>query len=211
MANDRRRVERMASIQAAPFQRPDKQLRGPRLREWAAALGVPGRPAVTEFEAGGFGVEAVGVAVSRVAHAPGRVFVPTGGESFMLAWGIRIKPAGCRAFLEARFDPSGAMSYSLHDLDLADATGNARALAGLDLLRAWTPPGGRPADCLERCECAADAIAARGEEPTRAKVAKFLSVQLETVEQCFRRERTRSGRTWSDIKRAALRKAGRTA
>jgi hypothetical protein len=78
----------------------------------------------------------------------------------------------------------------------------------MELLRKWEEPAGRPADCLERCESAAHAIAEQGKVPTQAAVATLMHVKLETVEKCYSRARTRSGRTWRETKRAAMRKWG---
>lgn len=198
----------MASIQEVSFERIDRELRDRRLREWARQLGVPGRPAVLAFEQDGYSVEAVGVAVRRVRDAPGRVFLSSGDGTIMLAWGVRIRPKRCRAFLEARFDPEGAFSFSLQDLDLRDRRGNARALAGLDLLRALTEHGGRPVECIEPILTVLRTY--RGTEPpSQYEVARHVYADRtpaqarDALRKCLDREEDRNGRMWADLLRAA--------
>jgi hypothetical protein len=148
MANDRRRVERMASIQEASTSRMranleqhGRQIRERELQDWAQTLGVLGRATVLIFEYQGFSVEAVGVAVQNVSYAPGRLFIPTGDGTTLLARGVRIRRPGCRAFIEARFDPAGDFAFSLQDLDFMHQDANRDALDGLELLWALARPG----------------------------------------------------------------------
>jgi hypothetical protein len=202
----------MGSIQVTPFQQLNEQLRVRRLQGWAKERGIL-KPEVTWFERDGFLVEAVGIVVSRAEPAPGHVFEMTRDGRTMLVRGLRIKRDDCRAFVEAWFggDSSSPYRYNLCDLDPLDLDGNIRALDGLKLLPVLESGIGHPLECFDLNQDAANRLAALGKKVTRAAVAEIRCVEPSAVEQCYRRERKRSGRTWTDSRRRALHSAGRIA